>query len=287
MPHGDSAPDPSQIGGRYTIEARLGAGAFGTVYRARDEVLGRSVAIKTIRLEALAPTGAGRAERSSRFRREAALSAQLKHPNIVAIYAVGEAEGVSFLSMEYLDGSSLDKLIALERQLSPTRAATIGTQVAEALGHAHRAGVVHLDVKPANIMVEDADHVKVTDFGIAKATSANEQPAAAASLLGTPSYMSPEQARGDDLDGRSDIFSLGVVLYEMLTGVRAFRGDSITGLIFKVITEQPAPIRSLAPDTPAGLEAAVARAMSKAPEDRQQDAEELREALREWSGPRS
>lgn len=287
MPTGDSGADPSEIGGRFTIEARLGAGAFGTVYRAHDQLLGRTVAVKTIRLEALTATGAGRAERSARFRREAELSAQLKHPNIVTIYDVGEASGVSFLSMEFLDGSSLDKLIALERQLSPTRSATIGLQVAEALGHAHRAGVVHRDVKPENIMVEDADHVTVTDFGIAEAAGAVERSTVPASLLGTPSYMSPEQARGDDLDGRSDIFSLGIVLYEMLTGARAFRGDSITGLIFKVITEQPVPIRSLAPDTPEGLETTIGRALSKSPEDRQQDAEELGDALREWSSPLS
>jgi serine/threonine-protein kinase len=271
-------PDPSRIAGRFTIETRLGAGAFGTVYKARDEVLGRTVAIKTIRLEVLAASANRGA--LTRFLREAQVSAQLRHPNIVTVFDVGEAEGVSYLAMEFLDGSSLDKLLELERRLSPIRAAVIGTQVALALAHAHRAGVVHRDVKPANIIVEDADRVKVTDFGIAMATYVEQQSTAIGGLLGTPSYMSPEQARGDDLDGRSDIFSLGAVLYEMLTGTRAFRGDSITSLIFKVITEQPVPVHNLVSDVPEGVEAIVARALAKAREERYQDAEELARALR-------
>ena len=278
-------PDPSRIAGRFTIETRLGAGAFGTVYKARDEVLGRTVAIKTIRLEALAASADAGDPTLTRFRREAQVSAQLRHPNILTVYDVGEAEGVSYLAMEFLDGSSLDKLLELERRLSPTRAASIGTQVAQALAHAHRAGVVHRDVKPANIIIEDVGRVKVTDFGIARAACADAQSTATAGLLGTPAYMSPEQARGDDLDGRSDIFSLGAVLYEMLTGKRAFRGDSITGLIFKVITEQPVPVRNLAADVPEGVEAIVLRALSKSREERYQDAEELVRALRAFVPP--
>jgi len=275
-----SAPDPSRIAGRFAIEGRLGAGTFGTVYKAWDDVLGRSAAIKTIRLEALTNSAIARDETLTRFLEEAQVSAQLRHPNIVTVYDVGEAEGVGYLAMEFLDGSSLDKLLELERRLSSTRAAAIGAQVALALAHAHRAGVVHRDVKPANIIVGDADRVKVTDFGIAVATSAEEQSSATGSLLGTPAYMSPEQARGGGLDGRSDVFSLGSVLYEMLTGKRAFHGDSITGLIFKVITEQPAPVRNLAPDVPKELEAIVVRALAKAPEARYQGAEELVRALR-------
>jgi serine/threonine-protein kinase len=260
------------------VEGTLGAGAFGTVYLAKDDVLGRRLAIKTVRLDALAVTGAPLEELTQRFQREARVSAQLKHPNIVTIYDVGESEGLSYLAMEYLEGQGLESLIASEGRLPPERAAAIGAQVAEALAYAHSQGVVHRDVKPANIMIESGDRVKVTDFGIAKAQTA-ENLTATGSLVGTPAYMSPEQARGGELDGRSDLFSLGCVLYEMLGGARAFSADSITGLIFKVITEAPRPLEELAPDAPAELLAVVRRSLSKAPEMRFPDGHAMAEAL--------
>jgi serine/threonine-protein kinase len=167
-----------------------------------------------------------------RFKREARVSAQLKHPNIVTIYDVGDAGGVSYLAMEFIDGVGLDRVIAQAGQMPLERAASIGAQVADALDFAHKSNVVHRDIKPANIMIEAGDRVKVTDFGIAKVTDSAEHLTMTGHLLGTPSYMSPEQARGAALDGRSDLFAVGCILYEMIAGNKAFRGESITGLIF-------------------------------------------------------
>src|SRR5687767_12885984 len=219
-----AAPEPTEIAGRYQIIKKLGAGAFGTVYKAKDKILGRMVAIKTIRLEGLAAAGAGLAELINRFKREAQVSAQLKHPNIVTIYDIGEANGTSYLAMEFIDGVGLDRVIAAGK-LPLERAASLGAQVADGLDFAHRHNVVHRDIKPANIMIEGGDRVKVTDFGIARVTDSVDNLTATGSLLGTPSYMSPEQARGATVDGRSDLFAVGCILYEMVAGKKAFRGD--------------------------------------------------------------
>jgi serine/threonine protein kinase len=272
------APDPSEIAGRYQVVQRLGAGAFGTVYKAKDRILGRMVAIKTIRLEGLAAAATDLRELTDRFKREAQVSAQLKHPNIVTIYDIGETDGTSYLAMEFIDGVGLDKLIS-GGPLPPERAALIGAQVADALDFAHRASVVHRDIKPANIMIEAGDRVKVTDFGIAKVTNSGEHLTMTGSLLGTPSYMSPEQARGAAIDGRSDLFSVGCVLYEMLAGKKAFRGDSITALIFKIITEEPPPLREAIDDVPEELVRVVGKALAKTPETRYQSGRELAEEL--------
>jgi serine/threonine protein kinase len=274
-----TAAEPSEIAGRYQIEKKLGAGAFGTVYKAKDKILGRMVAIKTIRLEGLAAAGASLEELLDRFKREAQVSAQLKHPHIVTIYDIGDSEGMSYLAMEFIDGQGLDKIIAAEGKLGVERAAAIAAQVADALDFAHRHSVVHRDIKPANIMIEAGDRVKVTDFGIAKVTTSTEHLTMTGSLLGTPSYMSPEQARGGDLDGRSDLFSVGCVLYEMLVGKKAFRGDSITALIFKIITEEPPPIRELDPSIPEDVVQILSKALAKAPEKRYQSGQELAQDL--------
>jgi serine/threonine-protein kinase len=265
-----AVPEPSEIAGRYQVETKLGAGAFGTVYKAKDKLLKRMVAIKTIRLEGLAAQGAGLEEMLQRFQREAEVSAQLKHPNIVTIYDVGNSDGLSYLAMEFIDGVGLEKLIAQGR-LPVERAASLAAQVADALDFAHQRGVVHRDIKPANIMVEAGDRVKVTDFGIAKVTESADHLTMTGSILGTPSYMSPEQARGGDaLDGRSDLFSLGCVLYEMLGKEKAFRGAGITALIFKIITEDPPPLREVAPDVPEAIARIVQKALAKAPDARYQ-----------------
>jgi serine/threonine-protein kinase len=204
--------EPSEIAGRYQVVQKLGAGAFGTVYKAKDKILGRMVAIKTIRLEGLAAAGTSLDQLVDRFKREAQVSAQLKHPNIVTIYDVGEAEGTSYLAMEFIDGIGLDRAIAGAGRLGTERAAGLGAQVADALDFAHRHNVVHRDIKPANIMIEGGDRVKVTDFGIAKVMDSADHLTQTGSLLGTPSYMSPEQARGSELDGRSDLFAVGCIL---------------------------------------------------------------------------
>jgi serine/threonine protein kinase len=184
--HKTAVPEPSEIAGRYQIVQKLGAGAFGTVYKAKDKLLGRMLAIKTIRLEGLAAAGAGIEELTDRFKREAQVSAQLKHPNIVTIYDIGEADGVSYLAMEFIDGVGLDKIISQEGPLPLERAAGLAVQIAEALDFAHKGGVVHRDIKPANIMVESGDRVKVTDFGIAKVMDSGDHLTMTGSLLGTP-----------------------------------------------------------------------------------------------------
>jgi serine/threonine-protein kinase len=282
------APDPTEIAQRYQVIKRLGAGAFGTVYKAKDKILGRMVAIKTIRLEGLAASGgAGLEELMDRFKREAMVSAQLKHPNIVTIYDIGDSDGMSYIAMEFIDGVGLDRVIAGAGRLPVERAAALAAQVADALDFAHKHNVVHRDIKPANIMVEAGDRVKVTDFGIAKVTDSAEHLTATGSLLGTPSYMSPEQARGSAIDGRSDLFAVGAILYEMVAGKKAFRGDSITGLIFKIITEEPPPLREQDPEIPEELIRIVARALTKDPAGRYQAGRELGDDLLALTRPGS
>jgi serine/threonine protein kinase len=274
-----AVPEPTEIAKRYQIVKKLGAGAFGVVYKAKDKVLGRMVAIKTIRLEGLAAAGASLDELVDRFKREAQVSAQLKHPNIVTIYDIGEADGMSYLAMEFIDGVGLEKVISSAGRLTVERAASIAAQVADGLDFAHKGHVVHRDIKPANIMIEAGDRVKVTDFGIAKTLNSGEHLTMTGSLLGTPSYMSPEQARGGEIDGRSDLFSVGCVLYEMLAGQKAFRGESITALIFKIITEEPPPIHALDPSIPDEMVRIISKALSKSPEARFQSGREMADAL--------
>ncbi len=279
--------EPSEIAGRFHVVQKLGAGAFGTVYKARDTVLGRMLAIKTIRMEGLAASTAGLGAMLDRFKREAQVAAQLKHPNIVTIYDIGESEGLSYISMEFIDGIGLDRILAETGRLPLERAVAVAAQVADALDFAHGHGVIHRDIKPANIMIESGDRVKVTDFGIAKPTDSAEHLTMTGSLLGTPSYMSPEQARGVTLDGRSDLFSLGCVVYEMVAGRKAFRGESITALLFKIIAEEPPPIRQLAPSVPDAMAGIIARALAKAPDARYQTGRALADDLLALTRPES
>jgi len=276
-----AAPEPTEIAGRYQVVRKLGAGAFGTVYKAKDKRLERMVAIKTIRLEGLAASQAGFKEMLERFEREAKTAAKLKHPGIVTIYDYdfGESHGLSFIAMEFIDGVGIDSIIAQTGRLSVERAAALGAQIAEALDYAHQYGVVHRDIKPANIMIEAGDRVKVTDFGIAKPGDSAEHLTMTGSLLGTPSYMSPEQARGQKLDGRSDLFSVGCVLYEMVAGKKAFRGDSITALLFKIITEEPPPLRELEPTVSEEMVRIIAKALAKTPDARYQSGREMADDL--------
>jgi serine/threonine-protein kinase len=274
-----ASPDPTEIAGRYEIVKKLGAGAFGTVYKARDKTLGRMLAIKTIRLEGLAAASTDLGELLRRFKQEATAGAALKHPNIVTVYDFGQSEGMTYLAMEYVEGQGLERIIAESGKLPLARAAGLTAQVADALGYAHQHNVIHRDIKPANVMVEAGERAKVTDFGIARVTNSGENLTQTGGLLGTPSYMSPEQARGQKVDGRSDLFSVGCVLYELLTGRKAFGSDTITGILFKIITEDPPPIRELDPLLPEQAVGIVEKALAKSPDARYQTGRELADDL--------
>ena len=262
--------------GRFEILREIGKGAMGQVFLAHDPKIDRHVAIKTIVL----PPGTSEEEAretSQRFTHEAQAAGKLLHPNIVTIFDVGEEEGLSFIAMEYIEGSTLEKHTRSDQLLAPSRVLNLIGQAAAALDYAHQNKIVHRDVKPANLMVLKGDVLKVTDFGLAKNPSANLTQAGV--LLGTPSYMSPEQIQGRELDGRSDLFSLGVVLYELLTGVRPFDGDSISTIIYKVLYEDPRPPAAFNPALPPDVNVLLEKALAKDPESRYRSCAELAAAL--------
>ena len=262
--------------GRYEILDKLGEGAMGTVYRARDPLIERTVAIKTIPL--VLPEEEKRLF-EDRFLREAKSAGKLSHPNIVTIYDVGETDDVAYIAMEYLEGPSLRELLRKHGRLPPQLAVETALQMAEAIAFAHDHGIVHRDVKPPNVIVlSNRGTVKLTDFGIAHLMSSNET--RAGMLMGSPRYMSPEQVQGQPIDGRSDIFSLGVVLHEMLTGRPVFGGEELHGILFRIVNEPVPPVSSLRPGLPAELDTIVSRCLAKRPEERYAYAGELAEALR-------
>lgn len=258
--------------GRYEILSELGQGAMGVVYKAVDPLIDRTVAIKTINLNLSKDE---LADFEERFNREAKSAGRLNHPNIVTIYDVGRADHVAFMAMEYLEGRELKEIIASGEALQPDRVAEIIAQVADALAFAHDHGIVHRDIKPANIMVLRNGSVKITDFGIAKMSSGSRTQIGI--ILGSPKYMSPEQVAGKPVDGRSDIFSLGAVLYELLTGKPAFgsRDSSLTTIMYQVLNEMPASPAGINPSIPLAFDYIVTRALAKAPEDRYQSAREM------------
>jgi serine/threonine-protein kinase len=249
--------------GRYEILDEIGRGAMGTVYRARDPLIERTVAIKTVSIEQLQQEGA---DAESRFLREAQSAGRLSHANIVTIYDVGEADGLAYIAMEYLSGAPLRTLMN-KGPMPVDLVLDTAVQMAEALAFAHEHGVIHRDVKPGNVVVTGRlGRVKLTDFGIAHLANAGQTHSG--QMLGSPRYMSPEQAMGREVDGRSDIFSLGAVLYEMLTGRYAFDGDSLPTIVYRVVNDTPVPISSLRPGVPEALIALVGRMMSKNPSGR-------------------
>ena len=272
--------------GRFKVLDELGRGAMGVVYRAQDSALGRTVAIKTI---ALTGSAAERDVHEARFLQEARAAGSIGHPSIITIYDVGREGDTAFIAMELLEGRDLRDMIR-EVSLMPSRAVAIAAAVAEGLAYAHQHGVVHRDIKPGNIMVLPDGRVKIMDFGIARLHEPTVKTQTGV-LLGSPQYMSPEQIVGQPFDHRADIFSLGLVLYEMLTGSKPFQGEDIPELMFKVANMPAIPPSHIAPDLPPVIDYIVARALKKRPEERYASAAEmakdLRDAVKEVSASES
>ncbi len=272
--------------GRYRIEKELGSGAMGRVFAAYDPNIDRRVAIKTVNIFSSLPESERAASRE-RFLREARSAGKLSHPGIVTIYDVGDMDGVPYMAMELVAGESLDHFCKDGSLLPVSEVVALLGAAAEALGFAHERGIVHRDVKPANLMRTTSSTVKVMDFGIAKGAAATLTHDGA--LFGTPSYMSPEQVRGDALDARSDLFSLAVVLYEMLTGQKPFGGDSVSSVLYRIVHEPPIQIADRADRIPPALLSFLDRALDKRPERRfgtgTEFASALRASLRPHPGP--
>jgi serine/threonine-protein kinase len=266
-----AVPDPiigALFDGRYQILRKLGAGGMANVYLAEDQELGRRVAIKILN-----DRHANDEQFVERFRREAKNAAALSHPNIVSIYDRGEAEGTYYIAMEYLDGRSLKELILSRGDAPIAVVVEYARQILSALRFAHRHGIVHRDIKPHNVLVDGEGRVKVTDFGIARAGTS--QMTEAGSIVGTAQYLSPEQARGADVDQRSDLYSLGVLMYEMLTGEVPFSGDTPVEIAMKHLSQTPVPPSTKRHDVPRELDMVVMRALAKDPDDRYQSADEM------------
>jgi len=263
--------------GRYALLSEIGQGAMGVVYKARDPVIDRIVAIKTINLT-LPRDELG--EYEARFYQEARAAGGLNHPNIVIIYDIGRSERVAYMAMELLEGEELRSILSDKQALPVALALDIARQVAEGLAYAHERHVIHRDIKPANIMIVRDGLVKITDFGIARMRT-NEVKTMTGMILGSPKYMSPEQIVGKAIDHRSDIFSLGVVLYEMLTGEAPFLADSVHGVMYQVLNFTPQPPSARNARLPALVDLIVAKALNKNPEQRYDDVKDLAHDLRQ------
>jgi serine/threonine protein kinase len=269
--------------GRYEIIEELGRGAMGVIYKAKDPVIGRYVAIKTIRLGDFTDS-AHIAELHSRLMREAQSAGVLSHPNIITIFDVGEEAGLAYFAMELVEGATLEHIVEGEQRLDESAIVSIARQTADALGFAHQRGIVHRDIKPANIMLTQDGRVKVADFGIAKVGS--NKMTQTGMLLGSPSYMAPEHFLGQPLDGRSDIFALGILLYELITGQPPFAAENLGTLSYKIVHEDPLPPIKLKPGINPRLNALVVKALARDPADRFQTAEEMCTALDALDIPR-
>jgi len=269
--------------GRYRVLREVGRGAMGVLYLARDDKIGRNVAIKTLHLDAGLPEG-DRKEISERFNREARAAGMLSHPNIVTVYDVGEEGDGFYIAMEYLEGATLTEVTS-EGPLSIPRATDIITQVLSALSYAHSHDVVHRDIKPDNVFLLPDGRVKVVDFGIARITSTSTM-TQVGQVMGTPGYMSPEQVKGEAVGPPSDIFSVGVLFYELLTGTAAFHSTSATSIMYKIVHEEPRPPHLLNPGVPSNLEAVIAGATAKNPGARYPDASRMKEDIETGAAPR-
>jgi serine/threonine protein kinase len=265
--------------GRYEILGELGRGGMGVVYRAKDPLIGRIVATKTLRLSE-EDAGMSHAELTDYFQTEAQAAGRLTHPNIVAIYDVGESDGVYYITMELVNGKSLQSMLDSGEKFPATRLLRIMEQICSALEFAHHNGVVHRDIKPANIMLTKDDFVKITDFGTAKILQygASRQ----SEVMGTPAYMSPEQIRGKAVNERTDIFSLGVMLYEMSTGQKPFQGKDTAEILYRILHEEPMPPHQVNPSISLGVSSTIMKALTKSPFLRYESCGDLLEDLKHY-----
>ena len=261
--------------GRYQIVKELGRGAMGIVYQAHDPEIGRSIAVKVLREDRMTTEAF-----VQRFLKEARAIGRLSHPNIVTVYDIGQDRGTVYIAMEFLEGEPLDKVIE-RKKFGFEEIVDLGLQMGEALHYAHQRGIVHRDVKPSNIIIQPTGRIKITDFGIAHI----EDPTAsiqtqAGEILGTPAYMSPQQATSQPLDGRSDLFSLGVILYELATGARPFLGKSLAAIFHSVTHDHPPPPADINPEVPLNLSQIIMKCLNKDPEERYATGEALAEDLK-------
>ncbi|MBU0728770.1 MAG: protein kinase [Proteobacteria bacterium] len=263
--------------GKYEIIGELGKGAMGTVYKGTDPMIGRTVAIKTINKSALESEAAG--EMIARFKQEAQSAGRLSHPNIVVIYDYGEEGDIAFISMGYVEGRELKSYFDKNELFSLQGIVNIMNQLLDALAFAHQQGIIHRDIKPSNIMVKENGHIMITDFGIARIESS--ELTQIGTTMGTPNYMSPEQCMGQRVDGRADIFSAGVILYQLLTGEKPFAGGSLASIYHKILNIDPIPPSDLNLHIPRSFDAVIAKSLAKRPEDRFQTATEFAEAIKQ------
>ena len=266
--------------GRYVIIEEIGRGAMGTVYQGYDPKIDRIVALKTIRKDRLAESRDVE-DLVSRFQKEVQAAGKLVHPNIIVIYDTGEDEETAYLAMEYLEGDTLEDTIQKGIRFSLEKVIDIMDQICHGLEYTHRQGIVHRDLKPSNIMLVKGERVKITDFGISKAVGALTSPLTQAGVfLGTPSYMSPEQIAGNKIDGRSDLFSLGIILYQLLTGEKPFVGNTISTLLYNIVNKDPNPPSQIDSTIPSPYDEVIAKALAKDPNKRYQTAKDFLEDLK-------
>ncbi|MGD8538062.1 MAG: serine/threonine-protein kinase [Candidatus Aminicenantes bacterium] len=269
--------------GKYKITGELGKGAMGIVYKALDPDINREVAIKLIRVDVVSEDSE-KDEAHKRFLREAQSAGNLEHPNIITIYEVGKEDNQTFIVMQYVDGESLKEAIASGKRYSPVEVLDLMTCLCDALEFAHNNKIVHRDIKPGNILLDKQERPYLVDFGVARIEMSTMTQSG--TIVGTPSYMAPEQIQGTRVDARADIFSLGVIIYEMLTGKRPFEGDHITTIVYKIMNEEPTNIMEMKRDLPEGFEKVIKRALAKDPNKRYQSCKELAADLKKigvWS----